>query len=317
MNCVSLGLQPCLSFLVEDLHLITLSERASGSSAIISPVGAGLMSLTLAGNKVIEQVAAGRPELYAGVVMAPWSGRIAGGKWIDAEGAERSLDVNEPARNNALHGLVFDKTFEVKKSTASSVELLIDITATDGYPYALRLAVSYELEDGQLYASFAVKNLSETKAPFGIGFHPYISTSWSDSPLQLQSTAQSVLELNENMIATGKDLVSTAGKDLRSGKALSDVKLDDDFTDLNFSNGIASTKLFTQDGSGCEIWQEDIFKHTVIYTPESFPTESGPIQAIAIEPSTSAVNAFNTKQDLLVLSPGETRSGSWGIRLIN
>jgi aldose 1-epimerase len=303
--------------LVEDPHLITLSEPATGSSAIISPVGASLMSLTLAGNKVIEQVAAGRPELYAGVVMAPWSGRIADGKWIDAEGAERSLEVNELARNNALHGLVFDKVFEVKKATTSSVELSIVIAPTDGYPHRLRLAVAYELEDGELFASFAVRNSSETDAPFSIGFHPYISTAWSDSLLELQSTAQGVLELNENMIATGKDSVSTAGKDLRSGKALSDVKLDDDFTDLNFSNGIASTKLLTQDGSGCEIWQEDIFKHTVIYTPENFPTESGSIQAIAIEPSTSAVNAFNTKQDLLVLSPGETRSGSWGIRLVN
>jgi aldose 1-epimerase len=297
--------------------LITLSEPAIGSSAIISPVGAGLMSLTLAGNKVIEEVAAGRPELYAGVVMAPWSGRIADGKWIDAEGVERSLAINEPARSNALHGLVYDKSFEIKKSTASSVELVIEIASNDGYPHALRLAVSYELEEGEFFASFAVKNLSAEKAPFGIGFHPYISTAWSDSPMQLQSSAQSVLDLNENMVATGKSSVSSSAKDFRSGKALSEVKLDDDFTDLNFSNGIASTKLLTQDGTGCEIWQEDIFKHTVIYTPENFPTESGSIQAIAIEPSTSAVNAFNTKQDLLVLAPGETRSGSWGIRLVN
>jgi aldose 1-epimerase len=275
------------------------------------------MVLTLSGNKVIEQIAPGRPELYAGVVMAPWSGRIAAGKWVDAEGIERLLQVNEPARNNALHGLVYDKAFEVKRSKASSVELVIDIAATDGYPHALRLAVSYELEDGELFASFAVKNLSAERAPFSIGFHPYISTAWSDSPMQLQSSAQSVLDVNENMIATGKSSVSASTKDLRLGKALSEVKLDDDFTDLNFANGIASTKLLTQDGAGCEIWQEDIFKHTVIYTPEVFPTASSSITAIAIEPSSSEVNAFNTKQDLLVLHPGETRSGSWGIRLVN
>ena len=297
--------------------MITLTESSTGSSAVVSPVGAGLMALTLSGNQVIEQVAPGRPDLYAGVVMAPWSGRIAAGKWGDAEGIERLLQVNEPARNNALHGLVYDKAFELKRTTDSSVELVIDIAANDGYPHALRLAVSYELEDGELFASFAVKNLSAERAPFSIGFHPYISTAWSDSPMQLQVSAESVLELNENMIATGKSSVSTAGKDLRSGKALSEVELDDDFTDLNFSNGIASTKLLTQDGAGCEIWQEDIFKHTVIYTPEDFPTASGSITAIAIEPSSSEVNAFNTKQDLLVLSPGETRSGSWGIRLVN
>ena len=188
--------------------MITLTESSTGSSAVVSPVGAALMALTLSGNKIIEQVAPGKPELYTGVVMAPWSGRIAAGKWIDAEGVERSLQVNEPARNNALHGLVFDKSFEVKKTSAGSVEFVIDIAANDGYPYSLRLAVSYELEDGELFASFAVKNLSTEKAPFSIGFHPYISTAWSDSPMQLQSSAQSVLELNENMIATGKSSVS-------------------------------------------------------------------------------------------------------------
>lgn len=297
--------------------MITLTESSTGSSAVISPVGASLMELTLSGNNVIEQAATGRPELYAGVVMAPWSGRIAGGKWIDETGAERSLAINEPARNNALHGLVYDKSFAVKKSTASSVELVIDIAATDGYPYALRLAVSYEIEDGQLYASFAVKNLSATKAPFSIGFHPYFSTAWAEAPLKLQVGAESVLELNENMIATGKVRVSDANKDLRAGKALTEVKLDDDFTDLEFVHGVATTKLVTASGGGLEVWQEDVFKHAVIYTPEEFPTQSGSIKAIAIEPCSSAVNAFNSKQDLLVLSPGETRSGSWGVRLVN
>lgn len=297
--------------------MITLTESSTGSSAVISPVGASLMELTLSGNKAIEQVAPGRPELYAGVVMAPWSGRIAAGKWIDETGAEHSLAINEPARNNALHGLVYDKSFEVKKSTSSSVELVIDIAATDGYPHALRLAVSYELDDGELFASFAVKNLSETKAPFGIGFHPYISTAWADAPLQLQVSAGSVLELNENMIATGTDRVSDTGKDLRGGKDLTEVMLDDDFTDLDFVHGISTTTLLTASGNGLEVWQEDVFKHTVIYTPEEFPTAAGSIKAIAIEPSSSEVNAFNTKQDLLVLSPGETRSGSWGIRLVN
>jgi aldose 1-epimerase len=297
--------------------LITLTESSTGSSAVVSPVGASLLELTLSGNNVIEQAAAGRPELYAGVVMAPWSGRIADGNWVDESGVERTLPINEPARNNALHGLVYDKSFEVKKSTASSVELAIDIAATDGYPNALRLAVSYELEEGELYASFAVKNLSVARAPFGIGFHPYISTAWADAPLKLEVSAESILELNQNMVATGKSAVSGTEKDLRAGKALAEVKLDDDFTDLDFVHGIATTKLLTDSGTGLEVWQEDVFKHAVIYTPEQFPTSAGSIAAIAIEPCSSAVNAFNTKQDLLVLSPGETRSGSWGIRLVN
>jgi aldose 1-epimerase len=92
--------------------------------------------------------------------------------------------------------------------------------------------------------------------------------------------------------------------------------LDDDYTDLEFRKGVATTKLLTEDGSGVEVWQEDIFKHVVIYTTDSFETETGVMSAVAIEPSTSAVNAFNSKQDLIWLEPNQTRSGSWGIKLL-
>jgi hypothetical protein len=57
MSFVHLGLLPCLSCLDNGLNLITLSESASGSSAIISPVGAALLSLKLSGNQVMEKLA--------------------------------------------------------------------------------------------------------------------------------------------------------------------------------------------------------------------------------------------------------------------
>jgi aldose 1-epimerase len=118
------------------------------------------------------------------------------------------------------------------------------------------------------------------------------------------------------MIATGKVPTASGAKDLSVGRAVVAAQLDDDFTDLVFEKGIATTTLLTGDGSGVEVWQEDIFKHTVIYTTDSFETDAGVITAVAIEPSTSEVNAFNSKQDLIWLEPNQTRSGSWGIKLL-
>jgi aldose 1-epimerase len=273
------------------------------------------MELTLSGHRVIENVVAGREDLYSGVVMAPWSSRIEAGKWTLPNGEEVEVPINEPDRNNALHGLVYNQSFSVKRSTASSVELVIEIAPTASYPFSLRLGVSYEIEDGELYSSFAVKNLSATKAPFGIGFHPYLSTEFAGQDVTIRCEAETMFELNQNMIATGKIPASKSPKDLNAGRVVSGAGLDDGFTDLKFEQGIASTFLEGPSGLGLQVWQEDIFKHTVIYTPETFPTAQGSITAVAIEPSTSEVNAFNSKQDLLMLSPGETRSGSWGIRL--
>jgi aldose 1-epimerase len=303
--------------LVDSLNLITLSESASGSSAIISPVGAALLSLNLAGNQVIEKLATDRPELYAGVVMAPWSGRVAAGAWVHPDGRKFQLPINEPARNNALHGLVFDKEFAVARSTESSVELSIEITQSEGYPFHLKLAIAYELDGGELICSFAVKNLSHEKAPFGLGFHPYFSTKWLGDEVSITNSARTVYELDQNLIDTGTQKTAGSTKDLSVGKLAVGASLDDDFTDLDFDAGVSRTTLSNSAGSGVEIWQEDVFMHNVIYTTDSYEAEGGTTTAVAIEPCISAVNALNTHGDLVWLSPNQTQSGSWGIRLVN
>jgi aldose 1-epimerase len=296
--------------------LITLTDSATESSATISPVGASLLALELSGIRVVERLSVNRPELYAGVVLAPWSSRIAKGKYELSDGRSFQLPINEPARNNSLHGLVYNQSFSIRRSSDAAVELTHEITESEGYPFRLRLAISYELEAGELFTSFAVRNLSNEEAPFGIGFHPYLSTGWAKGPVLIQSDAGRVLTLDENMIATGKMPTASSSRDLSLGRKVMAAGLDDDFTDLEFEKGIATTKLVGEDGMGVEVWQEDIFKHTVIYTTDDFATESGVISAVAIEPSTSEVNAFNSKQDLLLLEPNQTRSGSWGIKLL-
>jgi len=317
MSFVHLGLLPCLSCLDNGLNLITLSESASGSSAIISPIGAALLSLNLAGNQVIEKLATDRPELYAGVVMAPWSGRVAGGAWVHPDGRNFQLPINEPARNNALHGLVFDKEFVVARSTESSLELSIEITESEGYPFQLKLAIAYELDGGELICSFAVKNLSTEKAPFGLGFHPYFSTKWLGDEVPITNSAKTVYELDQNLIDTGTQKTAGSTKDLSVGKLAVGASLDDDFTDLDFVAGVSRTTLSNSAGSGIEIWQEDVFRHNVIYTTDAYEAENGTVTAVAIEPCISAVNVLNTHSDLLWIQPNQTQSGSWGIRLVN
>ena len=294
-------------------ELIRLTS--AGSSAQINPVGAALVWLNLAGNQVIEKLKTPKPELYEGVVMAPWSSRIKDGSWQGEDGTSYQLEVNEPARSNALHGLVFDKTFSIKRQTASTVELEIAIAPVAGYPFSISLTVSYELEDDELIVSFAAKNTGSTRAPFGVAFHPYFSTSWLGEAAMVVSDARTIFVLDENLIPQGKQDSSSSSKDLSLGKKIAGAGLDDGFTDLDFAEYYALTKMVNDSGKGLEIWQDEIFKHLVIYTTDNFESESGVIAAAAIEPSTSPVNAFNSKEDLIWLEPNQTASGSWGIRL--
>lgn len=297
--------------------MITLNESATGSSAVVSPLGASLLSLNLAGNQVIEKLAAAKPELYSGVVMAPWSGRVAAGSWVHPDGRKFQLPINESARNNALHGLVFDKEFSVARSTDNSVELSIEIAPIEGYPFHLKLAIAYELDGGELICSFAIKNLSAEKAPFGIGFHPYFSTRWLGDGVSITNRAKTVYVLDQNLIDTGTQQTAGSSKDLSAGKLVAGASLDDDFTDLDFLAGVSTTTLSNAAGKGVEIWQDEVFRHNVIYTTDSYEAENGIVTAVAIEPCISSVNALNSHSDLVWLEPNQTRSGSWGIRLVN
>ena len=297
--------------------MITLNESATGSSAVVSPVGASLLALNLGGNQVIEKLGVDKPELYSGVVMAPWSGRVAAGSWVHPDGRKFQLPINESTRNNALHGLVFDKEFSVARSTDNSVELSIEIAPIEGFPFHLKLAIAYELDGGELICSFAIKNLSAEKAPFGIGFHPYFSTRWLGDGVSITNRAKTVYVLDQNLIDTGRQQTAGSTKDLSIGKLVIGASLDDDFTDLDFVAGVSRTTLSNAAGNGVEIWQDEVFRHNVIYTTDSYGAEGGNVTAVAIEPCISAVNALNSHSDLVWLEPNQTRSGSWGIRLVN
>ena len=292
-----------------------ISLTSASSTAQINPVGAALVSLNLAGNQVIEKLRTSRPELYEGVVMAPWSSRIKDGSWQGEDGTSYQLEINEPARSNALHGLVYDKTFSIGRKSESSVELEVTISPVAGYPFEILLTVSYELEDAELVVSFKAKNIGGSKAPFGIAFHPYLSTKWLGDSASVISDAQLVFDLDENLLPKGKQKATNTSKDLSLGKTIKGAGLDDGFTELDFAEYYATTKVVNDSGQGVEIWQDEIFKHLVIYTTDDFETAAGVTTAAAIEPSTSPVNAFNSKEDLIWLEPNQTSSGSWGIRL--
>jgi len=295
---------------------ILLTDTASQSRAEIDPVGASLVSLILRGTQVIEPLAGSNPALFAGVALAPWSNRIKNGQWVCPEGRTLSLPINESDKNNALHGLVFDRDFSVSIISENSAEFEITILATSGYPYPLAYTVSYEILDGELICRYRASNLSGTQAPFGTAFHPYfVLPEVAIENLRLKSDARTVSLKDEQFIPTGVMATSGTDMDLSNGKKVVAAGLDDNFTDLEFVNGKASTWLVDDNGKGLELWQDQSFPHLLIYTTDSYPGVSGTRTSVAIEPSTSAVNAFNNNIDLVWLEPGASKSGSWGVRL--
>lgn len=106
--------------------------------------------------------------------------------------------MNEPARNNSIHGLIWDKTLDIAASRAdnksASVTLAYDFANTDpGYPFKLHVALTYTLDkDGRFTISVAATNTEDGwPVPFFNSWHPYfLVEDVSKAVVLLDSCAQ-------------------------------------------------------------------------------------------------------------------------------
>ncbi|WP_181275876.1 aldose 1-epimerase family protein [Brevibacterium oceani] len=139
------------------------------SSAVISPIGASLVSFTVGDRPIVVSM-----EAFDGAVLAPWPNRMDGGRF-DFDGIEHRLPITEPERDTALHGLVADVDWTVAERTESSVRLEYALAPSEGYPFPFSLSVSYDLAEAGLHISASAVNTGSVRAPFGFGFHPWLS----------------------------------------------------------------------------------------------------------------------------------------------
>jgi aldose 1-epimerase len=296
---------------------LTLSTAHGTLAAEISRVGAALRYLTIDNVELVEPGDFDSLSPFCeGVVMAPWPNRTDGGKWT-YDGRTLELPINLHAQQNANHGLLMDHHYDVVAQSASAVTLGALIHARLGYPFNVETTVTYELVDGGVKVTHTAENLSTAKAPYAVGGHPYFKIAGVDTAdLFLRSDADTVLVVDDRQIPTGSMPTAHSRFDMRSGVRIGDNFYDHDFTDLpRDEKGLAHTFLTAADGRGFDIWQDENFKHTVIFTPDFYFANVGEPRryACAIEPQTSGPNAFNSGDDLIWLEQGEKFEASWGI----
>jgi aldose 1-epimerase len=287
-------------------------------TAVVTEVGACLRSFRLGAKDLVQSY----PEAWmtpkrAGLVLSPWSNRVDGGLW-QHNGQAFQLAINEVAKNNASHGLLISTAYRVIAQTPSSIRLTATVYPTAGYPFLVTTEVEYSLREQGLLVLHTAMNRSEHPAPYGVGVHPYFKLGERPlNELTLKSNAATVLVTNERQIPTGKQAVAGTEFDLSGGRPVGTPSLDHDFTDLERDRwGMAHSYLLDEAGEGLDIWQDESFKHVQYYTPSDFPTETGSVTALAVEPCTAGPNAFNTKDDLMLIEPNKVWTGRWGVDLI-
>ncbi|MET0236015.1 MAG: aldose 1-epimerase family protein [Kibdelosporangium sp.] len=278
--------------------------------AVITETGAGLQSYEVNGVPYSETFGYGEtPPLGAGSVLVPWPNRTADAQW-HLDGELQQLEVTEPARGNAIHGLTRRLQWTVLEDVGSAISLEVEIA---DWPSRLRTTIQYALDDSGLTVTHGVHNLGDRTVPFGVGTHPYprAGNALTDT-CTLQLAAKTVLPVDpDRMIPTGPPVpVAGTEYDFLTARPLDGVRLDTAFGGcLPGQDGLVRHVLSAPDG-GVELWADPDFKWVQVFTPDDFP---GRGRAIAIEPMTCPPDALNSGVDLITLAPGESWAGRWGI----
>ena len=282
-----------------------------GSTAVVTELAAGLRSFEVDGVLVTETYGDGEISPgAAGITLAPWANRIEAGRWT-LDGKTQQLDLTEPSRGNASHGLLRNTGYALLDAKAESVSLEAVVFPQHGYPFLVRHRVDYRIDDdGGLRVRQSLANDSSRAAPFVLGAHPYLRLGDVDTAeLTLTVSGRTRLVADERLIPRSR--VRAEGEsDLSGGRVVRELDVDAAYTDLQFADGAARATLSAADGRSVWLWQDESCRYTHVFVTRTFP---GRAVAVALEPQTGPANAFNSGQDLRWLEPGAEFSMEWGI----
>jgi len=278
-------------------------------SAVVVEVGGGLRSYSvgqrpvLDGYAVDELCSSGRAQL-----LAPWPNRIEDGSY-EFEGRTYQLALDEPERQNAIHGLVRWARWSIVEREGHRATVEHRVHPSPGYPFTLDLRVDYSLAEDGLTVRAEATNVGPEACPYGIGAHPYLSAGGGlVDGLELRIPAATVLVSDERSLPTGREPVDGTELDFRRPRAIGPVRLDHCFTDLQRDgDGLARVEL----GDTTTLWVDESFPYVMAFTGDPLPDVAR--RSLAIEPMTCPPNAFRSGESLIRLEPGQSHAGRWGI----
>ena len=288
-----------------------------GNSRVqVTQVGATLRSCTVEGLEVIdgfgidERATDGR-----GQVLAPWPNRLTDGSYRYG-GRDCQAPINELGRNTAIHGLVRWLDWSPVAHESTSVTLSCAVRPQPGYEWQLDLQVTYSLDDAGLTVIFQAVNADTERAPFGVGFHPYLTLgTTSIDGLQLTVPATSYLDSSRPDGQPEMAPVAATPLDFSEPRRIGSTQLDTCFGGLvHGDDRRAVSQLADPDhGRSLQVWVDDNFRYLMVYTGDGVGQPERRRKAIAIEPMTCPPDAFRSGTDLIELEPGESWRGMWGL----
>ncbi|MBM9460637.1 aldose 1-epimerase family protein [Nocardioides sp. zg-536] len=289
---------------------------AHGYHAVVTQGGGVLRALRHDDRPLLDGTAEDAvPSGGRGQLLVPWPNRLRDGRY-EFGGTTHQLALTEPSRNNASHGLVRWASWTLVRHEPALVELSYFLPAQSGYPWALDLRTTYALDTDGLTVTQSATNTTDTPAPYASGAHPYlVAGPGSCDEWELELPAATYLATDaERLLPTGRGAIGDLGLEADSPTGLAGHALNHAVTDLvRDAEGVATVRLRHPDGGGVALWVDAHHRWLQLYTGDDTPR---PRVSLAVEPMTSPPDAFNSREDLVVLEPGASFAAQWGIRAL-
>ena len=184
-----------------------------------------------------------------------------------------------------------------------------------GYEWQLHLRVEYRLADQGLKVTTTATNTGAEAAPFGIGFHPYLTLGSPIDGLQLTLPARTQLipATDPDQPPTHRAVTGTP-LDFRTAKPIGGARLDTAFGELQRqSDGRAIAALADPPpekryscGSTTGLLPDGVQRRPSAIS-RTAPASRGH-RTDDLPP-----HAFRSGAQVIALSPGETWRGAWGL----
>ncbi len=297
----------------ECLHI----TNGKQSCKIIPDFGANLMSLQLEGKDKIYELLDRYENTEAFQAhrwsksdwLIPYPNRIKDGKYT-YEGTQYHFELNHPRTESSIHGFCKNKKFDIKEIVLNEdfaqVDLFYNYNGNlNAFPFPFEVNLQYILsKNNSLEIYIYIKNTGENKMPAGIGWHPYFKWSENIEVSFLQMPACNRVEVDHNLIPVGGEKLYDKFLSLNQ---IGETKFDNCFHLAG--NAPFKTRLTNAEKSlQVELQTDKNFPYLQVFIPPDR-------HCIALEPMTCNVNAFNNKEGLKILSPGENFGGKISVSL--
>jgi aldose 1-epimerase len=284
--------------------------------ATITELGAGLRTLALGGQPIVKGYGDDElPPAGAGELLVPWPNRIDRGQYSFG-GRSLQLDLTEPVRGNAIHGLTRWATWQVTGQAADQVELDLRLLGQPGYPFCLELRAGYRVSaEAGLEVTVTALNHGSSAAPYGTGSHPYLLAGTGQiDDWTLQLPAASWQPADDRGIPAGPPQgVDGSPFDFRERRALGSTSLDHAFTALETDGDGRAWASLAGPAADIALWAGPGYRWLQVFTGDPLGPDARR-RAVAIEPMTCPPNAFVSGTDVLTLQPGDSVIHRWGIK---